>query len=257
MKFIVVILVTFPLLALSTTLKVGLYDNHDEYLQYSKAYKLNWLIFIEAADELELNLQARPYVWLRALSFIEEKELDVLVGAYYTKQRHRFAHYSLPLSIDYVYLYVNRQRLFNAPIDYKNGIIGVTSKSIGDDLAKQLGFNNIYEKSASEQVFRLLRNNRFDYAIFSESVAAKHCHVNTSENQTSDCITPKKPALLTNSFHTIYSRTSRNINLAQQLDLIVEKMRISGRLRELHREAGYAEKDYQLLINQMRKWPLK
>lgn len=238
----------------STTLNVALYDNHDEYLKYSKAYKLNWMIFKRATEELNINIQAQPYVWLRALRFIEEKKIDALIGAYYTKERHEFAHYSLPISTDYVYLYVNNQGLLSKPIKYEKDIIGVTKKSIGDDLANLLGFSHIYKKSSSEQVFRLLRKSRLEYAIFSESIAEKHCLSLPKHDQRQPCIFPKKPALLTNSFHTIYSRTPINISIAHQIDDIIEKMTKSNELRALHLEAGYSKENYEIWLRQRKNW---
>lgn len=254
MKIFVVILFFLPILAWSTTLKVALYDNHEEYLKYSKAYKLNWMIFKQATEKLDITIQAQPYVWLRALRFIEEQEIDVLIGAYYTKQRQKFAHFSLPISTDYVYLYVNHQSLMSKPINYEKDIIGVTKKSIGDDLANLLGFSHIYRKSASEQVFRLLRKDRLDYAIFSESVAEKHCQTMSKRNQHEHCVFAKKPALLTNSFHTIYSRTPTNISIAHQIDAIIEKMIKNNQLKALHLEAGYSKEDYEIWLRQKQQW---
>ena len=177
-----------------------------------------------------ITLHAEPHLWLRAMHFIETKQLDALIGAYYSVERIKIGNFSQPLSIDNVYLYSKKSKpLTLEELIRQNTLVGVTTKSIGEELAYKIGFKDVYSKSSSNQVFDLLIKDRLQYAIFSESVANKHCVLKNEINN--DCIKPMLPPLASNAFHTLYSKEPRVINIAKRIDSAVETLISNGKVK--------------------------
>jgi ABC-type amino acid transport substrate-binding protein len=252
---LLIFLVVFPIVSFAETLSVALYENHNDYYKYSRAYKLNWELFKLAAESERITLKTEEYLWLRAMHFIETKKLDALIGAYYSDERKKIGNFSQPLSIDNVYLYSKQSKpLTLEELIKQNVLVGVTSKSIGEELAYKVGFKEIYRKSSSNQVFDLLIKDKLQYAIFSESVANKHCMLLAKKGLNNDCITPMLPPLTTNAFHTLYSQTPRVKSLVKRIDSAIETFISNGKVKQLFLESNYSEQEYKNWIKVRNNW---
>lgn len=250
-----VFLFIFPLLSFAETLSVALYVNHDDHLKLSRSYKLNWQLLKLAADSEGITLNAKEDLWLRGLNFIKEKKLDALIGVYYSEERENFSYYSQPFTIDKLYLYSKKPHsLTLKDINKHKGIVGVTTKSFAAQVAQEIGFTNIYNKSSSEKVFDLLIKGKLQYAIFTESLANKHCKLSPQKKLKSNCIYQMKPALVTKTIHTIYNKTPRVINIAKRLDSAIDKFVDEGKVKIIFLSSGYNEKEYESWLKIRGNW---
>jgi ABC-type amino acid transport substrate-binding protein len=237
---------------------VALYENHDDYYNYSRSYKLNWDLLKLAAENESITLKAEPYLWLRGLNSIESNKVDVLIGASFSKERKKIGYFSQPLSVDNIYLYSKQLKyLALEQLITKRAIVGVTTKSIGEELANKLGFIDVYRKSSSYKVFDLLIKDKIKYAIFSESVANKHCILTQPEVFNKDCITPMQPPLATKTLHALYNQTPRVKGIAKRIDSAIDKLIISGKVRELFLASNYNEREYRHWIKVRDDWLIR
>jgi hypothetical protein len=254
MKYLV-LLILLPATSFSEPLKVALYENHDNYIKYSRAYRVNWELFKLAANADGFTVKAKPYLWLRSLNALKEKKLDAVIGGYYSKERNKFAHFSLPTALDSIYLYAYKQKPYSLDqIKSKNSLVGVTTNSIGDSLAKDLNLTNVYRKSSSEQVFELLIKGKLDYAIFSESVAKTHCSIKEKRKLGENCLFSISPPIKTNGFHTLYSKTPKNLIIANRIELSTSKLIYEKKVKPIFLNAGYSEQEYQLWLEARQNW---
>ena len=239
----------------SKTINVALYENHDNYIKYSRAYKVNWEVFKLAANNEGLTLKAKPYLWLRSLNALKDNRVDAVIGAYYSEERSKIGHFSYPFALDKVYLYSRKEKSLSlAQISSSNALVGVTTNSIGDSLAKRLKFSGIYRKSSSEQVFDLLDKGKLDYAIFSESVASTHCSIKEKSKLNNNCLFPITPPIKTNAFHTMYSNTAPNKQIAERIELAIKKLISEARIKPIFLSAGYTEQEYENWLKERKKW---
>lgn len=231
------------------TITVALFEEHESYLEHSRAYKVNWEVFELAASSAGFTVEAKPYLWLRAMNELKLAKIDAIVGAYYSKERIKMAHFSQPMALDNIYLYATKKNSLSLDeIKSQNLLIGVTTNSIGDSLASSLELPNIYRKSSSEQVFNLLNKGRLDYAIFSESVAKKHCASTVEYNLKKNCLVPMILPIKINTFHTIYSKTPRTKDIASRIDATINQLIAQEKIKPIFLNSGYSDQEYKLWL---------
>jgi len=247
--------IIFPIITFAETLSVSLYVNHDEHVALSRSYKVNWQLLQLAAKSEGITLIAKEQLWIRGLNAIKEKKVDALIGGYFSDERENYSYFSRPFSLDYLFLYSkNNTHVSLEDINKQKVILGVTTKSFAEKIANQVGFRNIYLKSSSEEVFELLIKDRLDYAIFTESLANKHCELKRQKIPNQDCIYPVEPPLINKTVHTLYSKIPRVINLAKRIDLAVEKFIVSGEVKKLLLAANYSEQEYSTWLKIRHNW---
>jgi hypothetical protein len=252
---ILIFLVLFPIISLAETLSVALYENHDDYYNYSRSYKLNWDLLKLATENEGITLKAEPYLWLRGLNFIESNKVDALIGVSFSEERKKIGYFSQPLSVDNIYLYSKQSKsLTLEQLITKKVLVGVTTKSIGEELANKLGFMQVYRKSSSYKVFDLLIKDKIQYAIFSDSVANKHCMIMELKVFNENCITPIQPPLATTTMHALYNQTSRVKIMAKSIASAIDKLINSGKVKELFLESNYSEQEYKDWVKLRDDW---
>lgn len=254
MKFLIIlVLVSIP--SHAETITVALFEDHESYLKHSRAYKVNWEVFELAAITEGFTLKAEPYVWLRAMNELQQTKIDAVIGAYYSEKRSEIAHFSQPMALDNIYLYATKHNSLSlVEIVSKNTLIGVTTNSIGDSLATSLKFPNIYRKSSSEQIFDLLVKGRLNYAIFSESVAKKHCSTTIKAILSENCLVPVMLPIKINAFHTIYSKTSRTKNIANRIEAAINKLISKKMIKSIFLKSGYSSEEYKDWLMARKNW---
>ena len=246
-----------PTISFAETLTLALYENHEDYLRHSRTYRLNWHILKKAVEIEDIKLNATPYVWVRAIRLLERNRIDAIIGAYYSQERAEFSIYSKPFSIGKVYLYSHfPSEKASHEIDKASTIVGVTDKAIGDELAVELGYQQIYRKSSSEEVFDLVLKNKLNYAIFPESVANKHCYLHLKNTAQEQCIYALEPAVKADSLHAIYAKTPRLEIIAQRIDLAVDQLITRGEIETLFKAFNFTHEEYQEWLTKRNVWPL-
>lgn len=246
---LLVLLIFLSIPSYAETITVALFEDHESYLKHSRAYKVNWEVFELAAKSEGFTLEPEPYLWLRAMNELKLAKVDAMVGAFYSKERSKIAYFSQPMALDNIYLYAAKENQLSVnEIKSQNPLIGVTTNSIGDSVATNLEFLNIYRKSSSEQVFDLLTKGRIDYAIFSESVAEKHCASAIEHNLKRNCLFPMALPIKINTFHTIYSKTPRTKDIASRIDASVNRLIYQEKIKPIFLNSGYSTEEYELWL---------
>ncbi|MBU2972453.1 transporter substrate-binding domain-containing protein [Pseudoalteromonas sp. C2R02] len=252
---ILIFLVLFPIISFAETLSVALYENHDDYYKYSRSYKLSWDLLKLATEQKGITLKAEPYLWLRGLNSVESNKVDALLGVSFSEDRKKIGYFSQPLSVDRINLYSKQSKsLTLEQLITKKVLVGVTTKSIGEELANKLGFMQVYRKSSSFKVFDLLIKDKIQYAIFSGSVANKHCMIMELEVLNESCMTAMQPSLATTTMHALYNQTSRVKGIAKEIASAIDKLINSGKVKELFLESNYSEQEYKDWVKLRDDW---
>ena len=254
MRFLALLLL-LPFICFAETLNVALYENHDNYIEHSRAYKVNWELLKLLAEDEGLILRTKPYLWVRALDALKNNRVDAVIGAYYSEERNEIGHFSPPFALDGIFLYAKKQNSLSLnEILSSRALVGVTTSSIGDSLAAKLKFTDVYRKPSSEQVFELLIKGKLDYAIFSNSVARTHCEMKGKSKLSENCLFAITPLMTTNAFHTIYSNTAEKKNISKRLELATKRLIKEEKVKPIFINSGYNEEEYQNWLETRKIW---
>ena len=118
MRFLALLLL-LPFICFAETLNVALYENHDNYIEHSRAYKVNWELLKLLAEDEGLILRTKPYLWVRALDALKNNRVDAVIGAYYSEERNEIGHFSPPFALDGIFLYAKKQNSLSEVVNYK------------------------------------------------------------------------------------------------------------------------------------------
>lgn len=232
--------------AVPTSLKVGVFNEHDTYLKSSSIYQVSWQLFIQAAKNAGIKIVAQPDAWARSVASVRSGDFDGVFGAMITKDRQAWASFSLALGYDQVRLFTQPDTSINSlsQVDYSTQTVGVSKHSIHHEVAKAKGFANIYSYVGEEQIYKMLFAGRLDFIIFAESLMRMYCHqhVNTPFDA---CLKPIGKPFLSQSIHVMYNKSnSVNALLFKQIDKQIQKMYLEGEIRKIFDEKIGQEEPY-------------
>ena len=91
----------------------------------------------------------------------------------------------------------------------------------------------------------LLIKDKIQYAIFSGSVANKHCMISLPKVFNENCITAMQPPLAITTTHALYSQTPRVKGIAKRIASEIDKLITSGKVKELFLASNYSEQEYK------------
>ena len=252
MKYLIFI-IFLPIAAFAESITVALYEDHELYSKHSRAYQANWVLLQEAAAIEGITLKASPYLWIRGLEELKQNKIDAVIGAYFSKDRSTLYYFSKPFSQDPIYLFRSAKNAASTT-KIQNALVGVTSNSIGESLVSNNNEFSVYKKSSSKEVFNLLENGRLDYAVFSQSVAHKHCLTVANIELKKDCLVPVGSAIKNNGFHIMFSKTSKNRAIQKRIDFAVDTLISDGKAKAIYLESGYSAQEYKDWLELRNKW---
>jgi len=252
MKYLIFILF-FPITAFAESITVALYEDHEQYSKHSRAYQANWVLLQEAAAIEGITLKASPYLWIRGLEELKQDKIDAVIGAYFSKERSALYYFSKPFSQDPIFLFRSANSAASTT-KIKNALVGVTSNSIGESLVSNNKKFSVYKKSSSKEVFNLLQNGRLDYAVFSQSVAHKHCLTDANIKLKKDCLVPVGSAIKNNGFHIMFSKKPKNRAIQKRIDFAVDTLISDGKAKAIYLESGYSAQEYKDWLGLRNKW---
>ncbi|WP_164084756.1 substrate-binding periplasmic protein [Alteromonas flava] len=201
------------------TLSIAVFEDHERYVEASSSYGLSWQLFSYAAEKAGFSLELYPSSWRASMSLLQNEKVDLVFGALRTKDREQWAIFSVPLITEGSALFVESSSSIKqfSDIDTKTMMVGVSANSVQADLARSLGFENIYETIDRPQLYDMLAAKRLDLLFFGTSIIDYYCtHFNDS--QSSQCMRQVSPLYATDSVHVI--ALSTNSQSVEKLALI-------------------------------------
>ena len=168
--------------------------------------------------------------WSRSIQMLGKGELDVIAGAYFTKERNRIYTYSAPFSFDDVMVFQHRQNRF--PMNNIYDLIGYRGArpqggSYGDyiDHYAQTSLDMIYSPTGN-RIFDVLINGRADYVILGRYDGL----TNLYKNHLEDVIEPAEPPLARNEVLLMFSRQSPCAQHIAEINLLIKRLKEDGTL---------------------------
>jgi polar amino acid transport system substrate-binding protein len=168
----------FPLTTMaSQEVFVAVYAEHEKYLASPGPYGGSWQLLEFAAQSQQLKLVVEKGSWQGGLQRLKAEKVDLIFAGFKTPEREQWALFTLPLipAASVIYTLPTNPVDNVADIDFSKATVGVSSKSVQEGLAKEVGFEHIYSTTEREQLFSMLRDNRLDYVFFSVGVEQYYC----------------------------------------------------------------------------------
>ncbi len=252
-KFIVVSLIlSFQSLALAkNSLTIGIFNEHEIYIETSAPYAIGWKLLTVAAARENIELETIRETWTRSLSALDSEQFDGVYGAMITTERLKWGRFSVPLSYDEIHIFAQPDN----PVESKEQInkstdaVGVTKDSIQHDMARELDFSNIYAIVDRSSLYKMLLAGRLDYLIYSDTFINTYCfgyHKKKEEN----CLKSVGKPLSINSIHVLYKKGNLSAQpLADRIDQQIGQLYESKYVESLFKQYPLGDRLYNTWEN--------
>ena len=168
-------LLAFP--SSACTLKVGWESWHPYiYAENNQLKGIEYQYLMAISDAINCRLEFVELPWIRALQELELGRIDLLYGASYSPQRHRFAHFSIPYRYEEMVLVTPaRNTTINFPQWLLRNRIGlIRGFQYPVTIEKALGGVPLQQQtfvSSDDQLFMMLQAERIDGYLVERAVA--------------------------------------------------------------------------------------
>ncbi|GHE82825.1 substrate-binding periplasmic protein [Thalassotalea profundi] len=241
------LLTLHPLTALSDTnkeLAVGweLWYPYQYRNEQQKLVGLDLDIFNAIVEKLNLSVNYTELPWKRHLNYIKTGEMDIAMGASYTKERRDYALYSIPYRLETVKLFVKKNNNTNKKIelnhlkdlaesDYMIGVEG--GYYYGEEyqqLIKTTEFRaHITEVIDLEQNIELLMKGHIDGVLVDpftmQAFIKKYKMYNEFEQHSLN--------IYADNIHIMVSKKSQHRNLIPQINKAIRSLKADGTLDKI------------------------
>ncbi|MCU7553098.1 transporter substrate-binding domain-containing protein [Alteromonas sp. ASW11-19] len=179
------------------TASIAVFEDHDKYIEASRSYGTAWGLIKLAADHQGIALQPQSTSWSAAMNRLQAQRVHLIFGAFQTAERQAWGTFSLPLSEEGSAIFTTPDNPIDRidDIDMATATIGVSANSVQDEIARELGFVNVYASTARPQLYSMLEEGRLDYLLFGQSIVAYYC-ANFTATPHEACMKQIGPALL-------------------------------------------------------------
>lgn len=191
----------------------------------------------EVGEKAGVNMVFLERPWIRTLKEVERGELDIAIGAKYTEERARFAHYSVSYkSIDHwVYTRKGEYGRVSSIEDFfasPDSVLGVVR---GWGYPPELA-NVVYDEKNSDSIIlvndvkllpRMLEAGRVNGIVITPEMLAE---IGIAENKTYDFSIRAK---YEEKLHFLFSKKSVSLHVVKKCNKAIEELLKKGRLEEL------------------------
>ena len=257
LSFVPMILsLSLPAIADAIELKevsIAVYVEHEQYIQASPVYGGSWRILELAAESQHIKLVPQKVNWQGGLQRLKAEKVDLAFPAFKTKEREVWAIFTLPLipASSVIYALPDNPANNISDIDFSAETIGVTSKSVQEVLAKEVGFQHIYATTEREQLFRMLKEKRIDYLFFVHGVGEYYC-IFHDKSEKSNCLKTLGTKYGAKSAHALALNTPEAIAIIDKLNAGLIAINDTQALKNIFKQYGFSLQDvadWQILIN--------
>lgn len=156
---------------------VSVFEDHERYVIASDSYGLSWRLLNAAAEHANLTLQIQESSWQASISRLQANKIDLVFAALKTAEREQWANFSLPLVTEGSGIFTRNDNPADSfdEIDLQNSVIGVSLNSVQEQIARDLGFENIYSTVQRPLLYNMLNKGRVDYLFFGKSIINYYC----------------------------------------------------------------------------------
>ncbi|KLN60121.1 hypothetical protein WH96_13085 [Kiloniella spongiae] len=181
---------------------------------------------------LKLNI-VNDKPWKRILYDLEQRNVDMVLGAYWNKERAAQYHYSEQLDTDELRVFVKDGNQFS--LTSPQDLIGrsgmrLLGGSLGDEFDT---FANNYldfiEVPKSDSMVIMLQNNRADYGILGYIEGLQHTYALDLE----ETIVPLDMPILSNTMHVMINKGADCAHRVNDMNKAIREMRNDGTLQKI------------------------
>lgn len=238
---------SFPTIADAIKLKevsIAVYVEHEQYLQASPVYGGSWKILELAAESQNIKLVPQKVNWQGGLQRLKAEKVELAFPAFKTKERETWAIFTLPLipASSVIYTLPDNPAINISDIDFSSETIGVTSKSVQEVLAKEVGFQHVYATTEREQLFRMLKEKRIDYLFFVHGVGEYYC-IFHDKSEKSDCLKTVGAKYGAKSAHALALNTPESNVIMTELNAGLIAIHDTEELKDIFIDYGFSLQD--------------
>lgn len=229
------LLIVFSVAHASEPVTITVFEDHDRYVQASDSYGLSWRLFELGAKHQGIDLVPIESSWKASMKRLHAERIDMVFAALKTEERQVWANFSLPLTNEGSGIFTrfdNPVKTFEQ-IDLSTSSIGVSSNSVQEGLAKELGFANIYSTVQRPQLYEMLRAGRVDYLFFGKSIAAYYC-VYFDPSRSRNCMKQVGDLYFKNNVYAIaLQKNSRASAILEQINIGIHAISETDSVKQL------------------------
>jgi polar amino acid transport system substrate-binding protein len=171
----------------------------------------------------DLDIEIKPIIlpWARSIEDVKSGKIDIILTAFYTKDRAIDISFSTPYDevVTSVFVAKDSDVIFNEPNDLK-GLVGLTivGDSQGDKWDKfEKEHLNVLRVVNMEQVFKMLVSKRADYVVFPKISTIREVKIMGYDDKIEPLPTPI-------TSQGVYFGISKKSKYHKYLDLINQKI---------------------------------
>lgn len=242
-KIILLFMIVGMLFTGSTVLGDELTAGYDENApfhfsnQNGKVVGIDADILREALADIGFSLQFEELPWSRILWMVETGELDIAIGAKYTDERSRFAHYSNHYKSIQHWLYTREGeyrhvRSLKDFLEQKNVVLGImTGWGYPPEIAKLINDKKyetrLFKGVDLEQLLLMIDSGRIEGIIFTPET------LEVMKNEIGIEVSLVPRARYEERLHFLFSKESVHLDIVARFNSALEKLIKNGRMKEL------------------------
>ncbi len=242
-----ILFMSFSVLAEAIKFKevsIAVYVEHEQYIQASPVYGGSWRILELAAESQNIKLVPQKVNWQGGLQRLKAEKVELAFPAFKTKERETWAIFTLPLipASSVIYTLPDNPANNISDIDFSSETIGVTSKSVQEVLAKEVGFQHIYATTEREQLFSMLKEKRIDYLFFVHGVGEYYC-IFHDKSEDFDCLKTVGGKYGAKSAHALALNTPESNIIMAELNTGLIAIHDTEELKDIFKHYGFTSQD--------------
>ena len=206
------------------------YSNEDKTQPLGIAYE----VALELANTLDLPIAINVKLpWARAMKMLDDGELDMMAGVYWTEQRKDQYLFSLPITNDTLNIFVKRGNEFKYH-DFDD-LAGkkldlIRGTSLGNEFDQYIKQHiETSEVNTFSQQMARLNVGRSDIVVLDPFTATQ----TLKDLKLSSKIVMLDTPMVVNPVHLIYSKKSPCVKYFDAMNSLIDKMQKNGRLDEI------------------------
>ncbi|WP_085908564.1 substrate-binding periplasmic protein [Kiloniella majae] len=181
---------------------------------------------------LKLNI-VNDKPWKRILYDMEQGNVDMVLGAYWNKERAAQYLYSEQLGTDELRVFVKDGNQFS--LTSPQDLIGrsgmrLLGGSLGDEFDNFANRHlDFIEVPKSDSIVIMLQNNRADYGILGYVEGLQHTHALDLE----ETVVPLEMPILSNAMHVMINKNANCAHRVDEMNRAIQDMRDDGTLQKI------------------------
>ena len=178
---------------------------------------------------------------------VKGHKVDFVFAAFKTDERSQWASFTHPLMSDGsgIFTRLSNPATSLADVDFENSIVGVSANSLQEQMALEMGFENIYSTVKRQHLYQMLQQQRIDYLFFGESIINYYC-LYFDESRSRGCMKRVGGLYQSNTIHALTASSNATaVALLTRINQSLLQIAKSENVQQLFADYGLEQSQYK------------